>query len=44
MKNGIIVTYCAKGSIKRLMNEIGFKVDVLNGPPGKREIIRATKL
>ncbi len=39
----ILVTYCAKGSIRRMMQQAGFKVERLPGPPGKREMLRATK-
>jgi tRNA U34 5-methylaminomethyl-2-thiouridine-forming methyltransferase MnmC len=42
-ENGILVTYCAKGSVRRAMQEVGFKVERLDGPPGKREMLRATK-
>jgi tRNA U34 5-methylaminomethyl-2-thiouridine-forming methyltransferase MnmC len=41
--DGILVTYCAKGSIKRLLKSTGFQVETLAGPPGKREMIRASK-
>jgi len=41
---GIFVTYSAKGEVKRLLRTKGFKVGVLPGPPGKREMIRAIKL
>ena len=42
---GILTTYCAKGVIRRMLQEAGFMVERLPGPPnGKREIIRATKL
>lgn len=41
--NGILVTYCAKGEVKRIMKEIGFEIDVLDGPPGKRQMTRANK-
>lgn len=41
---GILTTYCAKGIIRRLLQDIGFRVERLPGPPGgKREILRATK-
>lgn len=40
---GVLVTYSAKGQIRRNLQEAGFKVEKLPGPPGKREIIRATK-
>lgn len=42
--NGILVTYCAKGVIRRTLQSVGFQVERLQGPPnGKREILRATK-
>jgi len=37
---GVMVTYCAKGAVKRRMKAIGFKVESLPGPPGKREMTR----
>ncbi len=40
---GVFVTYCAKGAVKRTMKEIGFQVEGLPGPPGKREMTRAVK-
>lgn len=40
---GILVTYAAKGSVRRAMQEVGFAVERLPGPPGKREMLRATK-
>ncbi|WP_036827404.1 tRNA (5-methylaminomethyl-2-thiouridine)(34)-methyltransferase MnmD [Polaribacter sp. Hel1_85] len=43
-ENGILVTYSAKGSVRRAMQEVGFTVERLPGPPGKREMLRATKL
>ncbi|WP_343328789.1 tRNA (5-methylaminomethyl-2-thiouridine)(34)-methyltransferase MnmD [Polaribacter staleyi] len=42
-ENGILVTYSAKGSVRRAMQEVGFVVERLPGPPGKREMLRATK-
>lgn len=42
--NGILVTYACRSSIKNAMLESGFKVEKLNGPPGKREMLRASKL
>ncbi|GAA4815862.1 tRNA (5-methylaminomethyl-2-thiouridine)(34)-methyltransferase MnmD [Litoribaculum gwangyangense] len=41
--NGILVTYAAKGSVRRAMKAVGFSVEKLPGPPGKREMLRATK-
>ena len=40
---GIFVTYSAKGEVRRLLRKNGFVVTLLPGPPGKREMIRATK-
>jgi tRNA U34 5-methylaminomethyl-2-thiouridine-forming methyltransferase MnmC len=42
-KNGILVTYSAKGQVKRNLQYCGFEVTLLPGPPGKRQIIRAIK-
>ncbi len=42
--NGILTTYCAKGTVRRMLKACGFYVERLPGPPkGKREILRATK-
>ena len=41
--NGVLVTYAAKGSVRRAMQAVGFTVERLPGPPGKREMLRATK-
>ena len=41
--NGILVTYSAKGSVRRAMQTVGFQVERLPGPPGKREMLRARK-
>ncbi len=43
-KDGILVTYSAKGSVRRAMQAVGFIVERLPGPPGKREMLRATKV
>lgn len=40
---GILVTYCAMGQFKRDLKSLGFDIEVLPGPPGKREMTRATK-
>lgn len=40
---GTFVTYCAKGQLKRDLKTIGFSVETIPGPPGKKEIVRATK-
>ena len=43
-ENGVLVTYAARGVVKRSMIEVGFTVDKLAGPHGKREMFRARKL
>ncbi len=43
-KEGILVTYSAKGSVRRAMQRVGFTVERLEGPPGKREMLRARKI
>lgn len=42
-QNCIIVTYSSKGSVRRIMQDIGLIVEKIPGPPGKREMLRATK-
>lgn len=41
---GGLVTYSSKGSVRRAMEEIGYKVERLQGPPGKRHMLRASKI
>ncbi len=41
--NAILVTYCSKGDVRRAMLSVGFDVQKIPGPPGKREMLRATK-
>lgn len=36
----VFVTYCAKGQVKRDLKAVGFVVESIPGPPGKREMIR----
>lgn len=42
-KGGVFVTYCAKGQLKRDLKEVGYQVETLPGPPGKKEMVRAQK-
>lgn len=44
LKGGVLVTYAAKGSVRRAMLAAGFTVEKLPGPPGKREMLRALKV
>lgn len=41
--DGVLVTYCAKGEFKRTLKRVGFVVENLLGPPGKREMTKAIK-
>jgi tRNA U34 5-methylaminomethyl-2-thiouridine-forming methyltransferase MnmC len=43
-KQGLLVTYSAKGTVKRNLKEAGFLIEKLPGPAGKREILRAVKI
>lgn len=40
---GVLVTYCAKGAVKRTLKAEGFVIEAIPGPPGKREMTRAIK-
>lgn len=42
-QGGSLVTYAAKGSVRRAMQAAGFRTERLPGPPGKREMLRAVK-
>ena len=42
-EGGILTTYCAKGEVRRRLQNSGFKVNRLPGPPGKRQMIQAVK-
>jgi tRNA U34 5-methylaminomethyl-2-thiouridine-forming methyltransferase MnmC len=41
---GLLVTYCAKGQLKRDLKSLKLEIETLPGPPGKREMVRARKL
>jgi len=40
---GVFVTYCAKGQLKRDLKSLGLTTETLPGPPGKKEMVRATR-
>jgi len=40
---GVLVTYSAKGSVRRALINNGFQVEKVPGPPGKKEMIRAVR-
>ena len=42
--NGILVTYAANGNARRALQAVGFKVERLPGPPGKKEMLRGMKV
>ena len=42
-KDGLLVTYCCQGQVKRTLKEVGFEVQKTDGPPGKREMLTARK-
>ena len=39
----VLTTYCAKGVVRRMLQNEGFKMERLPGPPGKREVLRGVK-
>ena len=42
--NSVFVTYCAKGQVRRDLEQIGFKVEKTSWSAWKREMLRATKM
>ena len=40
---GVLVTYSCKGDVKRALKSVGFRIEKLPGPKGKREFLRAYK-
>ena len=40
---GVFVTYSAKGSVRRVLERLGMTVSLVQGPPGKREMIQAVR-
>lgn len=42
-KDGILVTYSCKGSVRRALKAAGFEVEKIPGPKGKREMVRGVK-
>lgn len=41
---GLLTTYSSKGSVRRILEDLNFKIEKKAGPPGKREMINAVKL
>jgi tRNA U34 5-methylaminomethyl-2-thiouridine-forming methyltransferase MnmC len=44
VEDGILVTYSAKGAVRRALVAAGFRVEKIPGPAGKREMVRAIRL
>ncbi|WP_040282421.1 tRNA (5-methylaminomethyl-2-thiouridine)(34)-methyltransferase MnmD [Psychroserpens damuponensis] len=42
-QNGVLTTYAAIGKVRRTLMALGFEVERLEGPPGKRHMLRAIK-
>ncbi|HLF32604.1 MAG TPA: tRNA (5-methylaminomethyl-2-thiouridine)(34)-methyltransferase MnmD [Cyclobacteriaceae bacterium] len=42
--SAVLVTYTAKGQLKRDLRSVGLTVETLQGPPGKKEMIRAIRI
>lgn len=42
-ENAVFVTYCAKGQVRRDLQELGLEMERLPGPPGKREMLFGRK-
>jgi len=43
-ENGLLVTFCSQGEFKRNLIKLGFQIELLPGPPGKHQMIRAAKI
>ena len=43
LPGGILVTYCSKSIVRKAMQEAGFIVTKIQGPHGKREMVRAIR-
>lgn len=41
--NGVLVTYSAKGEVRRQLMANGFEMERLQGPPGKNQMLRGIK-
>ena len=43
-RDAVLVTYSSNGEVRRTLNECGFKVKKVPGPPGKIEMVRAVRI
>lgn len=44
LPNAVLLTYCSKSIVRKAMKEAGFEVTKIQGPWGKREMVRAIRL
>jgi tRNA U34 5-methylaminomethyl-2-thiouridine-forming methyltransferase MnmC len=42
-EGGLLMTFSVKGEVRRSLNQAGFKIEKLVGPPGKKQILKAEK-
>lgn len=42
-EGGVFVTYSARGQVKRDLKSLGLVVETLEGPPGKKEMVRGVR-
>jgi len=42
-QGAMLVTYCSKGVVRRGLQQVGFRVERIPGPPGKKEMLKAIK-
>jgi tRNA U34 5-methylaminomethyl-2-thiouridine-forming methyltransferase MnmC len=40
-KGGVLVTYCSQSAFQNALTNTGWQVEILPGPPGKRQMVRA---
>ena len=41
--SGVLVTYSSSGKLKKILEDLKFNIEILQGPKGKKEMTRATK-
>jgi Uncharacterized conserved protein len=42
-ESAVLSTYCSKGVVRRGLQQVGFQMERIPGPPGKREMLRGIK-
>ncbi len=43
-EGGVFVTYSAKGQVRRDLEQSGYRMERLPGPPGKKQMLRGIKV